>query len=154
AQKSKPADPARVHYLYAQVLRHLGEGDNAWEHLRLAVEGGLSEPEGRREYALLEAASNFILAENVLRRVLDDYPNDSEVLRVLAQGYASAGRWQDAEKIYTRWLEVEPNHLETLLARGNARLEAGRLELASDDFREVLVRSPNHFQARLSLAQA
>jgi tetratricopeptide (TPR) repeat protein len=153
AQKSKPAGEARVHYLYAQVLRRLGEGDNAWEHLRTAVEGGLPEPEGRREYALLEAAGNFALAENVLRRVLDDYPNDSEVLQVLAQGYASAGRWQDAEKIYTRWLDVQPDRVETLLARGNARLEAGRLDQAEADFREVLVRSPNHFQARLSLAQ-
>ncbi|HEV2947764.1 MAG TPA: tetratricopeptide repeat protein [Gemmataceae bacterium] len=152
-QKSQPAEEARVHYLYAQVLRRLGEGDNAWEHLRIAVEGGLPEPEGRREYALLEAGGNFSLAENVLRRVLDDYPNDSEVLQVLAQGYVSVGRWPDAEKIYTRWLEVQPDRMETLLARGNARLEAGGLDQAAADFREVLLRSPNHFQARLSLAQ-
>jgi tetratricopeptide (TPR) repeat protein len=154
AQKSKPGEDARVHYLYAQVLRRLGEGDHAWEHLRIAVEGGLPEPEGRREYALLEAGGNFALAENVLRRVLDDYPNDSEVLKVLAQGYASAGRWPDAEKIYTRWLDVQPDRMDTLLARGNARLEAGQLDQASGDFREVLLRSPNHFQARLSLAQS
>jgi len=152
-QDWKPGQEAHVHLLCAQVLRKLGQGNDAEEHLLTAVQMGLPEPEGRREYALLEAADNFALAENVLRRVLEDYPQDSEILQVLAQSYAQTGRWQEAEQTFTRWLGIQPDRIEILLSRGHARLEAGRLEQAADDFREVLARSPNHFQARLSFAQ-
>jgi tetratricopeptide (TPR) repeat protein len=143
----------RVQFLYAQVLRHQGRRDDAWVALYAAMQLGLPEPEGRREYALLEAAGDFPLAEKALGRVLEDQPEDLEVLRVLAEGYAKTGRWPDAERAYTRWLEIEPDQADAHLGRGHARLEAGRFNPAAADFREVLAISPKHFQARLSLAQ-
>jgi protein O-GlcNAc transferase len=151
--QGKFGQEAHVQLLYAQVLRRLGRGPDAWAPLRAAVEGGLPEPEGRREYALLEAEEDFPLAEKSLRRVLEDSPNDVEALQALAEGYAKSRRWQEAEDAYTRWLEVQPEQVKIIVARGHARLELSRLEQAEADFRQALATSPNHFQARLSLAQ-
>ncbi len=144
---------AHVQLLYARVLRRLGRGPDAWAPLRAAVEGGLPEPEGRREYALLEAEDDFPLAEKSLRRVLEESPNDVEVLQALAEGYAKNQHWQESENAYTRWLQVQPEQVNIIMGRGHARLELRRLEQAEADFRHVLATSPNHFQARLSLAQ-
>ncbi len=149
----EPRQEAHGQLLYARVLRRLGRSNDAWSPLQAAVQAGLPEPEGRREYALLEAVDDFPLAENALRRALEDYPEDTEILRALAEGYAHQRRWLEAEGAYTRWLEVQPGKEEVLLGRGHARLEAGRFDQAADDFRQVLAISPNHFQARLSLAQ-
>jgi tetratricopeptide (TPR) repeat protein len=152
-QRWEPGQEAHFHFLCAQVLRRLGQRNDASQHLLTAMEQGLPEPEGRREYALLEAADNFPLALNALQRVLEDFPRDSEILQALAEGYAKISRWSDAEKSYTRWLEVQPDRIDILLGRGHALMEAGRLDQAADDFRAILTKSPNHFQARLSLAQ-
>src|SRR6184192_4026260 len=51
----EPRQEAHVQLLYARVLRRLGRSNDAWSPLQAAVQGGLPEPEGRREYALLEA---------------------------------------------------------------------------------------------------
>jgi tetratricopeptide (TPR) repeat protein len=153
ATTSGAGQQVHAQLLYARVLRRLGRKDDAWGPLQAAVQGGLPEPEGRREYALLEAADDFPLAENALRRALEDYPEDIEILRTLAQGYAHHGRWLQAEDVYTRWLEIQSGQDEVLLGRGHTRFEAGRFDQAADDFRQVLAILPNHFQARLSLAQ-
>jgi tetratricopeptide (TPR) repeat protein len=144
---------ARVPLLYARVLRRMGRPQDAWGPLRDAVQAGLPEPEGRREYALLEAVNDFAFAEKALRRVLEDDPQDIEILQVLADGYARNRRWLEAEDVHTRSLEMRPGEAQTLMGRGRARLESGRFDQAADDFRQVLATSPNHFQARLSLAQ-
>ena len=144
---------AHVQLLYARVLRRLGRGPDAWAPLRAAVESGLPESEGRREYALLEAEDDFPLAQKSLRRVFEESPNDVEILQALAEGYAKSRRWQEAEEAYTRWLEVQPEQVKIVVGRGHVRLELKRLEQAENDFRQVLATSPNHFQARLSLAQ-
>jgi len=144
---------ARPQLLYAQVLRRLGRQAEAWLPLQRAMQLGVPESEGRREYALLEARDDFTLAEGPLKRVLDENPDDLEALQILAVSYARHARWLDAEKAYTRWLELEPDGVETLFDRGRIHMEAGNFGPAIADFREVVRRSPNDFKARLLLAQ-
>jgi tetratricopeptide (TPR) repeat protein len=137
---------------YAEVLRRLGRREEAWVALQRAMQGGLAEDAGRREYALLEVDEDFRRAEPNLRRFLEDRPDDVEVLRALARGYARAGRWLDAERTYTQWLDHDPASVEALLERGQVLVQEGRADQAAADFRTILGQAPKHFQARLLLA--
>lgn len=151
-------DDLRGQFLYAQTLRRLKRPAEAQKALLRAMQLGLSEAEGRREFALAEALKGFgNNAERNLLDVLAERPDDGEVLQALAEGYASSRRWEEADRAYTRWHEREPHRLEVRLERGRMRLRAaqhlaGRLADAAADFREVLRRAPDHYEARLNLA--
>src|SRR5260370_14516595 len=84
---------------------------------------GLSESEGRREFALAEVQKEFSPnAEKNLQNVLEERPDDIEVLQALAEGYAQAERREEAERCYTRLLELAPDRLDFHLQRGQVRL--------------------------------
>jgi tetratricopeptide (TPR) repeat protein len=146
------ANQPHVQIRYAGVLRRLGRREEAWVALQRALQAGLPGDEGRREYALLEVQEDFGRAEPNLRRLLQDRPDDLEVLQALARGYALAGRWLDAERMYTHWLQQEPGRAEALLERGQVFLQEGRTDRAASDFRDILAQTPKHYQARLLLA--
>jgi predicted Zn-dependent protease len=145
-------DQLRPQYLHAQVLRRLGRRQEAWTALYRAIQQGLPEADGLREYALLEAGDDFARAEGALRRVLDERPDDVEAWQALAQGYARYERWFDAERAYGSCLEIQPDRMDLHLERGQVLIKAGRLEQAATDFRRALRLSPENFQARLLLA--
>jgi predicted Zn-dependent protease len=139
--------------LYTQVLRKSGRNAEAWNTLHQAIQEGLPESEGLREYALLESGQDFLLALNALERVLQDHPNDEEVLKALAEGHAHNGRWLESERAYLRWMEVNPDRTASHFERGRVLLEAGRPEDAAAEFQVVLRKTPHDFQAHLLLAQ-
>jgi tetratricopeptide (TPR) repeat protein len=143
----------RTLFLYAQVSRKKGRIAEAWTALHQAVQLGLPESDGLREYALLESRQDFPLAINALGRVLEEHPEDTEVLKALAEGFAANRRWLEAERTYSRWLEIQPARTDLHMERANVLLEAGRADQAADEFQEVLRRSPHDYQARLLLAQ-
>jgi len=51
-------------------------------------------------------------AETKLKKMLEEQPDSFQVLRLLAQLYASAGRFQDAKELLTRAQEREPDSRE------------------------------------------
>jgi predicted Zn-dependent protease len=148
----------RALFLYVQVMRRQNRPVEAQTALLQAMNLGLPEAQGRREFALAEAAKEFSPnAEKNLRQVLEEQPKDVEILEALAKGYAETNRWDDANTYYSRWLNLEPDRWEILLARGKHRLNAvshqsGRNQDAAADFREVLKRSPDNFEAHLMLS--
>lgn len=145
-------DNIRGHFLRAQTLRRLGRHADAEVSLARAATLGLAPDEGRREFALLMAVSEFESAIGALQEELKRSPNDPELLEALAVGYARNHRWAEADAAYTRWLEAEPDRLDILLDRAGVRKEREQYHAAAADCREVLRRSPGHFQARLLLA--
>lgn len=145
-------DALRPQLLYAQVLRRLGRVGDAEAALQRAKALGLPDADARRESGLLLAAKGLPEAEEPLQQVLRERPDDAEVLRALARGYAMQRRWREADAAYTRCLEVHPNQTAVLFERGRSRLEAREFAKAAADFREVVRQSPEHFQARLYLA--
>src|SRR6516164_8992040 len=76
-------DNAQAHFLEAKVLRGLGRSADAMAHLSRSTELGYDHDQGRREYGLLFAPLDFSLAEGALQRVLDQAPDDKEVLQAL-----------------------------------------------------------------------
>jgi tetratricopeptide (TPR) repeat protein len=98
-------------------------------------------------------------AEENLRRVLQERPDDPEVIEALAAGCSAEHRWQEANDWYTRLVAVDPHQPDWLLKRGKLRLDAtgyqfGRPDRAAEDFREVIRRRPDDFDARLYLAHS
>lgn len=145
-------DDAQLQLRYAQVLRRQGRLDDASVALLRAMQLGLPEADGLREYALVEATDHFPLAEPALQRVLEERPTDREALQILAEGYARTQNWVAAEKAYTRWLEAEPDRVETYLGRAQVRQEAGQFAAATADLRQFIEAKPRHFLAHLLLA--
>jgi cytochrome c-type biogenesis protein CcmH/NrfG len=154
----RPKQP-RALFLYAQLLRRANRHQEALEALRQALKLGYPETEGHRELALNQAAVNPLSSIDAdLRKLLEQNPNDWEILQVLAERAARNEQWNDADDYYIRLVELQPDNNEYLLERGKARLTAARLSsgdmnAAAADFREILRRSPDHFEARLYLAQ-
>jgi cellulose synthase operon protein C len=144
---------ARTQFLYAQVLRRLGRGQEAWLPLARAGQLGLPRQEGLRERALLEATDNFREAEPALQAVLESRPDDPETLQALAEGYFQQRRWLDAERTYTRWLEIDPQNEDVRLRRAEVLMHEQRQAQAEQDLRAVLGTAPQRFEARLLLAQ-
>ena len=147
-------DAARPRLLWVEVARRQGRPDEAEDALARAVELGLTAEEGRREFALLFAVRDFAKAEGALRRVLEQHPDDGEVHRALAVGYARAGRWKEARLVYSDWVgrSEGPDQVEALVGRARASWESGDWPAAEADFRRVLAVDPGDFRARILLA--
>jgi tetratricopeptide (TPR) repeat protein len=138
--------------LQCRLCRLLGRWDEAERALNQALDLGLAEDQGRREYVLLEGRRQFARAELWLRQLQEQDPDDSEVVQTLVEGYSQKRRWTEAERSYSRWLELQPESTAALLGRGQVRQEMRRFELAADDLRKVIERQPENFRARLLLA--
>lgn len=139
----------RPRLLWVQVARRLGRINEAEQALQRAVELGLPIEEGRREFALIFAGRDFARAEGSLLRVLDKHPDDREVLRALAEGYARAKRWKRAVLGYSEWLKHDPGQGDALLGRARASWEAGKWRDAEADFQTLLEQNPNNFEVRI-----
>jgi tetratricopeptide (TPR) repeat protein len=147
-------EPRQAHarLLYARLLRLSGRLKDADVALGQAMDMGVPQASLWREYGLLIAASDFRKAEPILLRASKAHPGDVEVLRALADGLSSQGRWPDAADFYSQWLRVEPNRTEALLGRSRALVQAGQARDAVSELRAILARQPDNYEARLLLA--
>jgi tetratricopeptide (TPR) repeat protein len=151
---------SRVSFLLAQVLRRQHRHDEAEEILRQARQLAHSENEWARELVLNEAAKRFHpQIADALKKLLDDNPNDEEVLQALVKGSIREKNWTQAEEYLNRSIERQPDNVQARFQRGQVRQnrseddETQNHDQASADFQEVLRRVPDHFDARLGLAQ-
>jgi tetratricopeptide (TPR) repeat protein len=150
----------KVSFLLAQVLRRQQRPDEAVEILRQARQLGHSENEWARELVLNEAAKRFHpQIADALKKLLDDDPNDEEVLQALVKGAISEKNWTQAEEYLSRLIERQPDNVQARFERGQVRQnrseddETQNHDQAAADFQEVLRGVPDHFDARLGLAQ-
>jgi Flp pilus assembly protein TadD len=148
----------RARFLLAQVLRRRQRPDKAEKALRQARQLGYPESECQRELALNEAVIEFTpQTADALIKLLNDKPDDEEVLQALGEGYGRLHNWTEAERYLTRLIEQHPEKVEAWLQRGQVRQAARERDQNHDeaaaDFREAIRRVPDHFRARLSLAE-
>jgi cytochrome c-type biogenesis protein CcmH/NrfG len=144
----------RGHLLYAQTMRRLGRTYDAEMALERAVEAGMPEIEGRKEYALLEARQDFAGVANLLQDLAQQRPDDAEIQQALAEGAAHDRRWVLAERAYSRMLAAQPDRLDLLFERGYVRWRERLFGKAAEDLGEVVRRSPRPlFSTRLLLAR-
>lgn len=161
-QRLNRHDPenGRARFLLAQVLRRRQRPDKAYEALKQARRLGYAEIECQRELALNEAALEFRpQAADALIKLLNDKPDDEEILQALADGYIKLQNWTAADRYLTRLLEQHPESVEPWVQRGQVRYAAKAIErdqnndVAAADFREVIRRVPDHFKAHMGLAE-
>jgi Flp pilus assembly protein TadD len=148
----------RARFLLAQVLRRRQRPDKAEKALRQARQLGCPESECQRELALNEAVIEFTpRTADALIQLLNDKPDDEEVLQALGEGYGRLHDWTEAERYLTRLIEQHPEKVEAWLQRGQVRQAARERDQnhdeAAGDFREVIRRVPDDFRARLGLAE-
>jgi Flp pilus assembly protein TadD len=148
----EPED-AHWHLLHATVLRRKGDYAQADYQLNQAGMLGLPKEEGMREAGLFLAISNFPDAIGALRAELEKTPNDPELLKALAEGFAKMRLSAEADRYFKLWVERAPDDLDARLERGEMYLESNRFREAELDFREIIRRSPRHFRARIMLCQ-
>lgn len=152
--RERPDDPS-ANLVLTRSLRQQARHSEAEAVLVRAVQKGLPEAEGRREFALLLAAQDWPpQAAGILQRAARDHPNDPEVLLAVAGAFAAKGRWAEAGALYNQLLAINPEQSEWRLRRGLARMRAADFAPAATDFRQVLAADPSHFEARLYLAHS
>jgi tetratricopeptide (TPR) repeat protein len=157
--KAQARDPEKpeVQYLLGAINRRLGQYAQARDHLDRAESLGWSPHDLQRQRAMIRFQMGYIPAtESFLiglleRRNTDD--NAEEIYEVLAGGYLSEYRYQEARACLQLWMQWRP---ESLSARS---LFAALLAAEHDDerleaeLREILRIDPDRVHERLWLAQ-
>ena len=150
--RREPENP-RWHLMHATVLRRRGAISEADYHLGQAGILGLPKEDGMREAGLFLAINNFPDAIGALRAELEKTPDDPELLRSLAEGFAKMRLSTEADRYFKLWVQRAPDDLDAILERGEMYLESNRFREAERDFRDIVQRSPRHFRARIMLCQ-
>ncbi len=110
AQAIIKAEPgiAEAHLILAAVFRLLGRFDEAEAAEREGIRVSGSDPVLMRAAALI-ASGRDSDAEDLLRRFLDDTPNDPQALRLLADVARKAGKLKEGEQLLWRALKLAPS---------------------------------------------
>lgn len=95
------------------------------------------------QLALLEtsawlAQTNFTRAGNVLQAVVQQHPDDDQIVNEIAKTYASFGDFTNAEELVTRLLARNPDNISALMTRSGILLQTGRAPLAIPVLNHVL----------------
>lgn len=143
-------------YLFrAQYLAMIGDNTAAAE----ACREGLQREPGRYELEVLLAAylvelHEFEEANRLLRRLMDERPDDPAILAAWSQCLVGQGRNAEAEEALARLLRIEPRHVKGRLSAAQLDLDAGRISAGLERIREVVEEHPYDLEARYLLATA
>jgi tetratricopeptide (TPR) repeat protein len=112
-----------------------------------------SSPPIRLNHAMaLARAGRVDEAEQHLRRMAADYPQDTKSLFELHEIMKERGRGEAALDAIEEAAQRSPKDKELLLALGGQRLNEQQLDAAEDAYRRILELQPSHDLANLGLA--
>ncbi len=137
--------------LLACVFAQSGTGAINWAPPSMAVPQASDELRSRARKAFENG--NFVEAEQVLQRLLEQKPDDTGALEMLAAALDSQGKFDEAERIYDRALRRAPHSAPLLNDLGNHYVRRNDLERARAAFSQVLAINPDHQNANLQLAR-
>jgi tetratricopeptide (TPR) repeat protein len=103
--------------------------------------------------ARLLGLDHYQLAIDLFERYLSLYPEDVEILYLLAITHAQVGRIEEAEAELNRVLEREPDNLDAWSKLGLIRESQGRAEEAIEIYRRILEEDPSRHPVRINLAE-
>jgi tetratricopeptide (TPR) repeat protein len=95
------------------------------------------------QLALLETSvwlsqTNFSRAGNVLQAVVQQHPDDDQIINEIAKTYVSFGDFTNAEHLITRLLARNPDDISALMTRSGILLQTERAHLALPVLNHVL----------------
>lgn len=102
----------------------------------------------------LHQTNRFEQAEEIYRRVLEQAPENPDVLHFLGLLRHQRGYWQDAVELINQALFLAPDYLDALNNLGNIHLQTGQAELAEHAFRRVIELNPGFAPAYGNLGVA
>ena len=95
------------------------------------------------QLSLLEASvwlsqTNLTRAASVLQSVVQQYPDDAQVLNQISEAYFSSGNFTNAEQLISHLLTREPDNIPALLMESGIRLQTRHADLALPVLNHVL----------------
>jgi O-antigen ligase len=105
-----------------QIYRYLGEA-----HLALGYEA-----------AHAERAASFGAAADSLRRAVDLFPQDRDLLAMLGEALDELGRFEEAEQVFARALAWDPNSHQMRFYYARHLAKAGKKDLAVASYEQSL----------------
>jgi len=161
-----------AHRLLGEALRQLGRDDEAAAQFGRALRCGPYTPPVDSfidDLALVSASSTFLLkeagvafnkgdvawSERLLRRALELYPRDEDVLGELALLLVRQRRFDDAAPLLDRFLSLPPTHYATPSKIGaELATQRAHIDRAIECYRTALDLLPDHAANHLNLGMA
>jgi tetratricopeptide (TPR) repeat protein len=137
-------DNAEVVFACACQQRAEGRVAPALSSLKRAGELGWPKSQIDREYLLVAGLADFKKTQPQLALWIDRHPDDVDALRVMALGYAKAGKLEKALALVTSVLARAPDDAAALCIRGKIRLQNRQLDQARPDLARAFQEGPDH----------
>jgi tetratricopeptide (TPR) repeat protein len=108
--------------------------------------GPMGEPAGPQGAPAAGAGPAMAQVQELQNR-LQQNPNDTDALRMLANLNFDIQNWQRARELYSRYLEIRPDDPDVMVDLGVTYREMGRFDQALGLFRQVQQQNPSHWQS-------
>lgn len=153
AEQKEP--DAEVLHNYAQVLRRLGQSDEALVQYRRAIQRPDPQPATHFNIGnLLFERGNFAEAEKSFAEAVRCAPEMWQARMQLARCVVNLGRWMEARGHYAAVLRQEPENFSAWLEAGNICKRHGPAEQMLACYRRAVGSDPKRWAGQLSLALA
>ena len=144
----------RALLIRAQAKSRLGQVYAVLRDLRRLAKLPRTSIADRLEIAQLRiAVGDPVRAIADLTALLKRHPEETEALRLRAEGYRAIQNYRAAANDFSRYLRRRPFSQSARLGRGQCYLKLGDCPAAQADFDRVLERAPNSAMAMLGRAQ-
>ena len=148
-------------FALAEVYVRCGMNDQALtaiNHLRSAIKTMPDSAKLDVEFALLEAnvwlsQTNLVRAVSVLQTVVQQHPDDAQILNRISQAYFFFGDLTNAEQVVNRLLDREPDNIPALMIQSGILLQARQADRAISVLDHILSLT-NHPDAKFTRAMA
>ena len=89
---------------------------------------------------------------NNVTELLEQYPNNLQLLTIKAITLVSLKKFKEAIKCYKQCLKYNPNHMDSYFNIGSVYQDINEIDNATSSYKKVLEIDPNHFGALFNIA--
>lgn len=142
----------RYYYFYGNVLWEMGNLNGALERFEQALKVGGENPNVYFQMAGVYHDRNDEKEEEMLKKVIEIYPEHDEVYGRLGQFYEHYRRYSEAIDAYTKQLERSPSGYY-YVARGLLYFQFGKNEKSMEDYQSALELNDNNAYANYNMGR-
>ncbi len=147
-------DDADSYVFLAHLLEEKGENGKALETLERASKCETATVRTMIEHAtLLKKINGAAAARDLLSEFSQKYPENPELLKLLAEAEKECGDLRKAEAAAKRALEFHPDETELHLFLGGIQEKNGNLDQAAHYFSQAIARNPKDKEGYLQLSR-